>query len=347
MRSKRPLAARLMRALLTLWALATFTFLLEAVLPADPARMLAGAQARPQDVALVRVQLGLDRPVRERYVRFWSRLLHWHGESRVQAADGTHTSASPAPRDHENCGALGPLHVDLGRSYIVQRPVTELLAERLPRTLWLGGTAFVLQMLLALGLGTLAASRPEGSPRELGLLGMGALFSAVPTFVLGIGLQYVFAYRLRWLPLEGAGGQDGFGQAAALVLPSLTLALASFAYGMRLVRDELRVELGRDHVRTARAKGAGWWRTLVVHGLRGALVPIATLAFLDLGALVSGAAVTESVFRWPGIGMLAVRGVLDRDGPVVMGTVLLGGVMVVVLNLVAEEVLERLDPRLR
>lgn len=330
MKPRRSLTARALRALLTLWALATLTFVLQGVLPSDPARMVAGAQAQPEEVARVRVQLGLDRPLATRYGLFWKRLVH----------------PAAAVQDHTSCGPLGPLHVDLGRSYMLRRPVTTLIAERLPNTLVLAATAFFLQMLLALTLGTWAATRREHSRSDIALVGTSALFSVLPTFVLGVLLQYVFAYRLRVLPLDGIGG-DGYGRWAALVLPSLTLGLAGFAYGMRMVRDELRIELGRDHIRTARAKGASPLRVLFAHALRGAAVPIATVAFLDLGVLASGAAVSESVFRWPGLGLLAVEAVLDRDGPVVMGTVLVSGAFVVLANFLADLTLRSLDPRLR
>ncbi len=330
MSPQRSLGSRAIRAFLTLWALATLTFVLQSVLPSDPARMVAGAQAKPEEVARVRTQLGLDRPLWTRYGRFWSRLLHRRG----------------ATQDHGSCATLGPVHLDLGRSYMLREPVTKLIADRFPNTLVLAGTAFALSLLLSLVLGTWAATRLERSRGDLALVGTSALFSVLPTFVLGVGLQYVFAYRLRLLPLDGAGG-DGFSKAAALVLPACTLALAGFAYGMRMVRDELRSELRRDHVRTARAKGASAGRVLVLHALRGAAVPIATLAFLDLGMLASGAAVTESVFRWPGLGLLSVEAVLDRDGPVVMGTVLVSGAFVVCANLLADLTLRWLDPRLR
>ena len=292
--------------------------------------MVAGAQAQPEQVALVRAQLGLDRPLWTRYGLFWKRLLHTGG----------------AAQKHDSCAAFGPVHLDLGRSYMLHQPVTKLIATRVPNTLLLTGSAFLVQLLLSLCLGTWAATRIERSRSDVALVGTSALFSVVPTFVLGVGLQYVFAYRLRILPLDGAGG-DGFTKAAAMILPVLTLALAGFAYGMRMVRDELRVELQRDHVRTARAKGASRLRVLLLHALRGAAVPIATLAFLDLGMLASGAAVTEAVFRWPGLGLLSVEAVLDRDGPVVMGTVLVSGAFVVTANLLADLTLRFLDPRLR
>lgn len=330
MNPRRSFGSRIVRALLTLWALATLTFVLQSVLPSDPARMVAGAQAKPEEVMRVRVQLGLDRPLWTRYGLFWSRLVHRRA----------------AAQDHGSCATFGPVHLDLGRSYMLRKPVTTLIGDRFGNTLVLAATAFALQLLLSIVLGTWAATRMERSRSDVALVGTSALFSVLPTFVLGVGLQYVFAYRLQLLPLDGAGG-DGYGKTAALILPACTLALAGFAYGMRMVRDELRIELRRDHVRTARAKGASAGRVLILHALRGAAVPIATLAFLDLGMLASGAAVTETVFRWPGLGLLSVEAVLDRDGPVVMGTVLVSGAFVVCANLLADLTLRWLDPRLR
>ena len=168
----------------------------------------------------------------------------------------------------------------------------------------------------------------------------------VSTFLIGLGLQYVLAYRLGWLPLDGYGQTAG-ERLVAVVLPALTLGLFGAAYYTRLVRDEVLGQLPLDYVRTARAKGAGRWRVLVTHVLRNTLLPLVTVVGLDLGALLGGAIVTEKLFRWPGLGQLAVDAVVERDGPVLLGTVLLSSAAIVGANLLVDLSYALLDPRAR
>jgi peptide/nickel transport system permease protein len=164
--------------------------------------------------------------------------------------------------------------------------------------------------------------------------------------LIGLALQFVLAHRLRLLPL------DGFGDTAAehvvcIILPALTLGIYGAAYYTRVVRDELIGAVKLDHVRTARAKGLPMWRVWIRHALRNALVPLVTLIGLDLGALVGGAIVTETLFRWPGLGALTVSALLDRDAPVIMGTVIVSSAAIVLANLVVDVSYAILDPRVR
>ena len=170
--------------------------------------------------------------------------------------------------------------------------------------------------------------------------------ASIPTFAVGIALQYVFAYRLRWLPLDGFGRTTA-DQARAIVLPALSLGLFGAAYATRLVRDEVTAALALDHARTARAKGASRLGVLVRHALRNALAPVLTVAGVDFGALVGGAIVVETLFRWPGLGSASVNALLDRDGPLILGTVLVTSTAVVVANLVVDLAFPLLDPRAR
>ena len=169
---------------------------------------------------------------------------------------------------------------------------------------------------------------------------------SAPIFALGLVLQYVFAHRLGWLPNDGYG-ETPTEQLASLVLPALTMGLFGAALYARLSRDEVSGALCGDFVRAARAKGAGETRVLVVHALRNALVPLATLMVLDLGALIGGAIVTEKLFRWPGMGAMAVDAMINRDGPVIFGTVLFSAVAIVAASLLVDLVTVALDPRLR
>lgn len=329
--------ARLARGIALVAAVVTLTFFVNAVLPSDPARMVAGPQARPADVAKIRVSLGLDRPPLVRFGKFAGRILHVSREV-AGPTDG-------APLGHENCGAVGPLHVDLGRSFQQRRPVIVALGERLPRTLALAAAAVVLQGLFGLILAIVAVRRP-GTLSDRGAVGGALVVGSLPSFVVGIFLQFVFARSLHWLPLDGFGKSLG-EQALSLVLPATTLGLVGAASYARILRDELGRELHRDHIRTAQAKGAGPWRRLVVHALRNALPAMVTLLALDFGQLAGGAVVTETLFRWPGLGNLGGRALLDRDGPMLVGVVLMTAVGVVVANGVADLVQALLDPRVR
>jgi peptide/nickel transport system permease protein len=200
-------------------------------------------------------------------------------------------------------------------------------------------------MLIGLGLGTFAAAeRRSGWGAAVAVTTLVA--GSIPTFAVGIGLQYVFGYRLHWLPLDGFGKTTA-EQARAIVLPALSLGLFGAAYATRLVRDEVSAALSLDHVRSAQAKGASRTGVLLRHALRNALAPVVTMAGLDFGALVGGAVVVETLFRWPGLGSVSVNALLDRDGPVVLGTVLVTSTAAVVMNIVVDLAFPWLDPRAR
>lgn len=332
-----PIAKRFGRGLFAIWAVVTISFFLHAVLPSDPARIAAGPQARPQDVAAIREEMGLDRGVLARYGIFLGRLVHLSSEEPPEGGRGKGA--------HASCKALGPVHFDLGKSYQQRRGVLTVLAERLPRTLMLAVVALLFQLLFGVTLGSWAAKN-KGALLSRAFMSGSLLGVSLPTFVLGVILQYVFAHRLGLLPLDGYGNTWP-EHVKSVILPGLTLGIYGAAYYARLTRDEVEGELASDYVRTARAKGASPTRALVVHALRNALLPISTAAALDLGALVGGAIVTESVFRWPGIGSLGISALLDRDGPVLMGTVLVTAAAVVLSNMLADATYGALDPRTR
>lgn len=326
----RVIAKRLLWSLFVIWAVATLTFAISRILPEDPARLAAGAQARPADVERLRAQLGLDRPIREQYTRFLSRLAH--------------LGPPEAKGDHATCATFGSLHVDLGRSYQQRRPVTTILAERLPRTLVLAVIAALVQALLGTAMGTFAAMR-KGRLSDTAVVGISLLGISAPTFVTGLLLQYTLAHRLKLLPLDGFG-KTFSEHAASIILPTLTLGIYGAAGYARLVRDEMIGLLRQDFVRTARAKGLAE-SSIVKHALRNALGPVVTVLALDFGALVSGAVVTETLFRWPGLGALSVTAVMDRDGPVLLGIVLVSSTAIVLAGLIADVLVVALDPRIR
>jgi peptide/nickel transport system permease protein len=177
-------------------------------------------------------------------------------------------------------------------------------------------------------------------------VGTSLLGISAPTFLIALVLQVVFAQDLGWLPLDGFG-QTFAEHARCIVLPALTLGIYGAAYYTRLVRDEMLVLLKQDWVRTARAKGLAPWKVVVRHALRNALMPIVTAVGLDFGVLLGGAIVTETVFRWPGLGELSVKAMTDRDGPIILGCVVVTSVAIVASNLLVDLVYGRLDPRVR
>ena len=333
------LLRRLGWSVFVVWAVVSIAFAVNNLLPGDPARMVTGAQARPADVARVRKQLGLDDPPLVQYVRFWKRLVHIG--PRV---------VDPKAGPHATCAVVIPLgssavHVDFGKSFQKRAAVVDLVATRLPRTFALALAGMLVQLLLGLGTGVLAAAR-RGSRLDRILVGTSLLGISAPTFLIALALQYVFARGLGWLPVDGFGATLG-EHARCLVLPALTLGVYGAAYYTRLVRDEMAVLLQQDWVRTARAKGLPGWRVVLSHGLRNALLPVVTAVGLDFGALMGGAVVTETVFRWPGLGELSVKALLDRDGPIILACVVVTSVAIVAANLVVDALYARLDPRVR
>lgn len=332
------LARALRRAgwtLFVLFAVVSLTFLVNHVLPGDPARVIAGPQARPADVARIRAQLGLDRPLVVQYAWFLKRLVH------TGPAD---TGAKPPP-EHASCSAFGPVHVDLGMSYQQRKPVARLVGEKLPATLMLATGAMLVQLSVGLVAGAIAARR-RGTLLDNGMVTLTLIGISAPTFLSALLFQYVLAYRLRVLPFDGFG-RTAFEHALHVILPSITLGVFGAAYYTRLVRDEVATQSSLAYVRTALAKGARPWTVLVKHVLRNVALPLVTVVGLDFGTLVGGAIVTEKIFRWPGLGSLSVDAVITRDGPVVMGTVIVASTAIVLANVLVDLSYAALDPRTR
>jgi peptide/nickel transport system permease protein len=310
----------------------TLAFLINQSLPADPARAVAGPQARPADVARIRKQLGLDRPIWVQYRSFMGRLVHL----RSGGDDGA---------DHTTCATIGPVHFDLGFSYQMRRPVIEIIAERAPRTFFLAVMALLFQVTLGVCAGVWAAVR-RNTLWDYVTVSATLVGISAPTFLTGVLLQYVLAYRLRWLELDGYGITFA-ERATRVLLPAFTLAVAGAAYYTRLVRDDMIDLLKQDFVRTAQAKGVAPLGVVIRHALRNALVPLVTVIGLDFGGLVGGAIVTEKLFRWPGLGQLSVDSVFNRDAPIIMGTVIFASTAIVLSNVLVDISYALLDPRVR
>lgn len=327
------LLRRLLWAVFVVWATVSLAFVVTHALPSNPARMIAGQQAPPAAVARITKDLGLDRPLHIQYGLFLARLIHI-GPS----------SSAPNDRVHGTCSSIGSLHIDLGRSYQQRRPVTTILGERAPRTLLLAFSAAIVQALIGVTAGVVAATKKRSTADRVAV-GLSLLGVSAPTFVIGLLFQWLFAFKLRIFPIDGYG-ETTAEHAASLVLPAMTLGVFGAAYYTRIVRDEMIGELSQDYVRTARAKGVGSVTVVVRHALRNAMMPIVTVFGLEVGTLVGGAIVTESVFRWPGIGSLSVEAMLDRDGPLIMGCVVVTSTAIVLSNLVVDLMYAVLDPRI-
>jgi peptide/nickel transport system permease protein len=234
----------------------------------------------------------------------------------------------------------GLLQFDLGTSLQSRRPVTDLLQERLPATLLLAGVTLAVTLALALPLGLLAAVR-RGSPWDGGAMTFSMLGVSIPNFWLGPLLILVFSLWLGWFPVSGREG------AGSVVLPALTLGTGLAAVLSRMVRSSMLEVLSEDYIRTARSKGLPPHRVILHHGLRNALLPVITLMGLQLGALLAGAVITETVFSWPGIGLLTIEAIQSRDYPLVQACVLLISVGYVLVNLLTDIAYAWADPRIR
>ena len=305
------LSRRLLWALLTLFLVVSLSFGLAYLLPADPARMVAGPHASPEVIARIRSELRLDQPVSAQY-------LHYLG----QVARG-----------------------DLGQSFRTHEPVTAALWRSLPYTALLAVGASVVQLVLGLPVGLYAALR-KGRPTDLLAMAVALVGISAPTFLIGLLLMVTLGFRMDLFPLGGVGEGVG-GLLRSATLPSLTLGIAGAAWYSRLMRGEFLEVASQDYMRTARAKGLSEWVVVGRHGLRNALVPVITFFGVDLGTLLGGAVVTETIFAWPGLGKLAIDSVLNQDIPVMLGTVLVASAAVVLSNLAVDVVHSLVDPRIR
>jgi peptide/nickel transport system permease protein len=245
------------------------------------------------------------------------------------------------PLGEQYLAYLGRLaRLDLGQSFQFQQPVSALLAERIPPTLELALAALVLALVLAVPLGVLAA-RNRGGPLDSAAMGFSLLGISIPNFWLGPMLILAFSLWLGWTPVSGRDGP------VSLILPAITLGTGLAAVLARMVRSSVLEVLSEDYIRTARAKGLSEGAVMWRHALRNAWLPVLTLVGLQLGGLLGGAVITETVFAWPGVGSLLVEAIQSRDYPVVQACVLLVSLAYVLVNTLTDLVYARVDPRIR
>jgi ABC-type dipeptide/oligopeptide/nickel transport system permease component len=227
---------------------------------------------------------------------------------------------------------------DFGRSWRFQEPALSVVLERLPATFELAVAALVLSLLIAMPVGVISAVRKDSKLDTVSMV-LALLGQSVPGFWLGLMLILIFAVDLGWLPTSGRNGPQ------YLILPAVSLALALAGRNARLVRSCMLEVLNADYIRTARAKGLSEWRVIGKHALKNAMLPIVTIVGLELGSLLGGAVVTETVFSWPGIGLLAVQAIAGRDYPVVQAVIIISALGFVLINLAVDLLYARLDPR--
>ncbi|MDR7518320.1 MAG: ABC transporter permease [Armatimonadota bacterium] len=306
-------ARRLLAVAPTVLVVATVTFVALQIIPGDLAEIMLGVDARPEDLARLRRDLGLDRPLVLRYVEWLGHL------------------------------ARG----DLGTSVSYREPVSRLIVARLPVTLSVAFSAMLIAVTLALPLGVVAARR-AWSPMDLTVLAGSQVGLAIPTFWLGILLLLWLAAATPLFPLQGyvAFRTDPVQWLRHLFLPALALGAERAAALVRLVRAAVLDELHREYVRTARGKGLMDGEVLRRHVLRNALIPVITVAGLQLGYLMGGAIVIEQVFGLPGLGRLLLQGIYARDLLIVQGAVMTIALMFALLNLAVDLVYAAVDPRI-
>jgi peptide/nickel transport system permease protein len=314
---RRFLLRRLARAILALWGIVTIVFVTMR-LSGDPVPLMLPPDAPRAEMERVRADLGLDQPIALQYVAFVGNALRG----------------------------------DLGRSIHMRQPAIEIAAERLPATIELALTAFVLALVVAIPAGLVSAARRnslwDNLAMSLALIGQSA-----PTFYIGIMLILVLGLRLGWFPISGRGQgswlvpADWGDMLAHVTLPAVTLGAFAMASIARLTRSAVLEIMHADYIRTARAKGLNEITVLVRHNLKNAAIPVITIVGLQFGTLLGGAVVTETVFSWPGIGLLAIKSIGSRDYPIVQSSVLLVALSFVVVNFLIDLAYGWLDPRIR
>jgi peptide/nickel transport system permease protein len=311
------LTRRILRAVVALWGIVTIVFITMR-LSGDPVPLMLPPDAPTSEMNRVRAELGLDQPLPVQYLVFLSNV------------------------------ARG----DLGRSIHMRQPAIDIALERLPATIELALTAFVLAVVVALPAGLISAAKRDSIWDNLAML-LALIGQSAPTFYIGIMLILVLGLQLGWFPVSGRGQGSWLKPADwptmlnHVFLPAVTLGAFAMASIARLTRSAVLDVMRQDYIRTARAKGLNDVAVLLRHNLKNAAIPVVTIMGLQFGTLLGGAVVTETVFSWPGIGLLAIKSISSRDYPIVQSSVLLVAMAFVVVNFLVDLAYGWLDPRIR
>ncbi len=312
---------RLIQALPILIGISVISFLIVYLAPGSPVDRFRSGRVSPQVIENLIRLYGLDKPLPEQFASWFT--AFWQFPVRVDA---------------------------WGFSFLDGRPVTQVIFEKIPNTLQLMGTALIVTTIISVPLGVLAAVK-QYSLADKAISLFATIGYAMPSFWLGLMLLFIFAIQLKLFPLYGRQTLGKEGDLPDLlwhmVLPVTSLTIQQVAGWSRYMRSSMLEVLHQDYIRTAKAKGLANSRVIFKHGLRNALIPIITLLGLTIPSLLGGAAITETIFSWPGLGLLAVNSVGSRDYPVVLAVVMIGGAMVILGNLLADILYGIVDPRIK
>ena len=295
---------RLIQAIVLIKCVLIFVFLL-LHLTGDPLTVMAPDDATQEDLMILRQQMGFDKPLIVQYARFFA----------------------------------GAVQGDFGKSWDQGEPALKVVLERMPATIQLALTAFVISVLIGIPLGCLAALK-ENTAYDQSLMAGSVVGQAVPNFWLALMMILFFSVYLRWLPSFGRGGPSH------LIMPAFTAATFHIARLARLMRSEMLEALRQDYILTARSKGVRERLVVFRHALKNCSIPIVTLLGIDLGLLLGGTVIIETVFAWPGVGRLTVQSIHNRDFPVVQVSVFLLASIFVIVNLIVDVLYKYLDPRI-
>jgi ABC-type dipeptide/oligopeptide/nickel transport systems, permease components len=305
---------RLFDLIPTLFVVATTVFIITRLIPGDPAAVLLGPQASPDEIAKMRETLGLNQPLYLQYVDFLGSLLQG----------------------------------DLGTSLGYNQPVMSLIMERFPNTLLLSACALALSLLIGIPAGIISATKQysfwDYTVMILSLVGV-----SMPIFWLGVMLVLYFSVHLGWLPATGMGSlSEGFGSVVThLILPSIALSTIPMATFARITRSSMLEVIRQDYIKTARAKGLREFFVVWKHALKNAMTPLLTVMGMQISSMLGGAVLTETIFSWPGMGRLVVDAIENRDFVVVQGTVLFIAVIFVLINLLVDILYTVVNPRVK
>jgi peptide/nickel transport system permease protein len=312
----RFIVRRLLLAIVVVFTVSVLVFSFVHVIPGDPVSVMLGRgpHVTAEAKAALNKKWGFDQPLPVQYIRWLRNVLRW----------------------------------DLGTSIRLQEPVGSVIVERLPNTITLALISTLIATLIGIPAGMAAALRP-GTGLDAGAMLFALMGMSIPDFWLGLMLILVFSVWVHWLPTSGfVPLREDFGQACRhLVLPSLTLGAGIAAVLARVTRTCMLEILSEDYIRTARAKGLAEWKVLLRHALNNALIPVGTVVGLQVGGLMGGAVVIETIFAFPGIGWLLMFGINNRDYPLIQGTVLVFGFLIVLVNILVDISYALLDPRIK
>ncbi|GED70864.1 peptide ABC transporter permease [Brevibacillus reuszeri] len=305
---------RLVDLIPTLLVVATTVFIITRMIPGDPAAVLLGPQASPDEIAKMRESLGLNQPMYLQYIDFLGNLLKG----------------------------------DLGTSLGYHQPVLSLILERFPNTLLLSVCALAISLLIGIPAGIISATK-QYSPWDYTVMILSLVGVSMPIFWLGVMLVLYFSVHLGWLPATGMGSlSEGFGSVIThLVLPSIALSTIPMATFARITRSSMLEVIRQDYIKTARAKGLREFFVVWKHALKNAMTPLLTVMGMQISSMLGGAVLTETIFSWPGMGRLVVDAIENRDFVVVQGTVLFIAVIFVLINLLVDILYTVVNPRVK